>query len=1451
MFLQEGNALYLSGFLSVQQALSQAHITYKLKQLGKDRKNLMFPEIRDLPSPPIYKSDFSFGIQGLAGFVIEIIIFFVVVSLTKYIVQEKELQLKETLHLLGVGSGLQWLAWYIQNFIVLSIGSALITFFWKITLTKEGTSFLPFTHWSIVLFVLLVLSHCMICFSFLMSSLISTTRHVSLITILTLFATDLPYWVFYSVGCAEGLSAFVGLFILSGLSLLATSVKGWESYGDGLQWDNLFLTSWPGDTICAGYILLVMLLASLLSLLLCLYVEKIRPGSYGVSRPWHFLCTCCCPTESLVPYKRILKRILGIHRASPDVERPELKLFEADPQGKTAGVQIRGLSKTFGKMEVVKSVSFDMFEDQITVLMGHNGAGKTTLISMLTGFISPTSGTALVNGYDIRKDRNKARSCIGLCPQQNALFRNLSSAKHIWLFSRLRGLKGAKVKAEVDKYLEKLDLQEKRKTAARNLSGGTQRRLSVACSLCGGVKVLICDEPSSGLDPSARRELWKLILEAKEGCTILLTTHQLDDGEVLGDRIVIISDGQLRCIGSLPFLKKHVDATCLLTCETRKRCDVAKLNSLISRHMGEIRPSSTRGRDVCYKLPLSKSNLFSSLFKDLENHMNELGVRGFGMSSVSLEEIFMTFGAEDSRSRKPGGAEKRDDDDDDDDDDDEDEVENKCCGNFVRHWWAMMIKKTLSLYDSKIYFLLLLSLPIIYYLTTLLKDKDPEDLGKITMNIGEYGGDRVTVLVSEQANSSFDGIRPSHRVEGMIGNDIKSKVISEPVDVYTKNAFKTRKGKGEITFMPAAVTIGSPLIGWVGPRHYVHAAPMTLNLIYNVMAQELLGPKISIEVKSAPFRKRRKTEYMSPDTSAIPTYILIYLIIAMILFSNGIIRERVSHMKMQQEVSGLGMLTYWLSHLLFDMVVFLILALALLLPLYKYAPWDMLLLVLFFIGLAGLIFIYFLMLAFSAKFLAISLILIAAYLLVFVMLILGFLAAFSFKFVYVFIYVANLHPMLAGYFCLSKCFQFLYLCDSYNLVPELTEAEMDCANPLAVFMPQCVCKNPMTWPEMNIMIVGAIIFWLIIMFIEYGSCVWYSCKGGCTFVRKREIEDPKVARKAEKIQAMDADQIGSRALVVREVTKKYCCGSLAVNNISFALRPHYCVGLLGPNGAGKTSTFKMIVGEQSMDMGNIFIAGSSMRTNRNKAMKELGYCPQFDSSFEFFTGRQLLNFYLLLRGTPIKKLKMRCELLADQFGFKKHLDKKIDYYSGGTKRKINAAIACTAKSLICLDEPSAGVDPASRRHVWTIIDELADKGKAVLLTSHNMDEINALCSKSVILVDGQIYAMGSIQHVKNKISKGMLLKTVVIVGPEVMASVLSKIEDEIMKAYPNAILKEKYEFSGRLTFQIPEDSSWSQIYNFVENNRNAWRLADYSVTQISLEDVFEEIAEEKRMRRYR
>jgi len=220
-------------------------------------------------------------------------------------------------------------------------------------------------------------------------------------------------------------------------------------------------------------------------------------------------------------------------------------------------MQMRHLKKRFADKMVVKGLSMNMFEDEITVLLGHNGAGKTTTISMLTGMFPPTSGTAIINGSDIRTNIEGARMSLGICPQHNVLFDEMSVSNHIRFFSRMKGLRGKAVEQEVAKYLKMIELEDKADVASVKLSGGMKRKLSVCCALCGDTKVVLCDEPSSGMDPSARRQLWDLLQQEKVGRTLLLTTHFMDEADVLGDRIAIMCDGELKCHGTSFFLKKQ------------------------------------------------------------------------------------------------------------------------------------------------------------------------------------------------------------------------------------------------------------------------------------------------------------------------------------------------------------------------------------------------------------------------------------------------------------------------------------------------------------------------------------------------------------------------------------------------------------------------------------------------------------------------------------------------------------------------------------------------------------------------------------------------------------------------------------------------------------------------------------------------------------------------------
>ena len=208
--------------------------------------------------------------------------------------------------------------------------------------------------------------------------------------------------------------------------------------------------------------------------------------------------------------------------------------------------------KNFGEVQAVNDLNLTIYQDQIFVLLGHNGAGKTTTINMLTGMLDPSHGKIEVLGLTEMED---IRTKIGVCPQHDTLYDDLTVSEHLELFATFKGLDGDELNEEVNKLIGDVNLEEKREEYAKNLSGGQKRRLSVAIAFTGGSKVIILDEPTSGMDTSARRYIWEMLKNYKNDRIIVLTTHFMDEADYLGDRIAIMAKGNLITCGSSVYLK--------------------------------------------------------------------------------------------------------------------------------------------------------------------------------------------------------------------------------------------------------------------------------------------------------------------------------------------------------------------------------------------------------------------------------------------------------------------------------------------------------------------------------------------------------------------------------------------------------------------------------------------------------------------------------------------------------------------------------------------------------------------------------------------------------------------------------------------------------------------------------------------------------------------------------
>ena len=212
-------------------------------------------------------------------------------------------------------------------------------------------------------------------------------------------------------------------------------------------------------------------------------------------------------------------------------------------------IKINNLTKVYKDITAVDNLNLEIYEGELFALLGVNGAGKTTTIKMLATLTKPTSGDALIFDSSILSDEDKIKEVIDISMQETAIARKLTVEENIDFYAKLSGQSNEELKEIKDKIIEAFELSKVLKKQASKLSGGWQRKLSIALALVSKPKILFLDEPTLGLDVIARRELWKTINELKGKMTIILTTHYMEEAEALSDRIGIMKDGKLLFVG--------------------------------------------------------------------------------------------------------------------------------------------------------------------------------------------------------------------------------------------------------------------------------------------------------------------------------------------------------------------------------------------------------------------------------------------------------------------------------------------------------------------------------------------------------------------------------------------------------------------------------------------------------------------------------------------------------------------------------------------------------------------------------------------------------------------------------------------------------------------------------------------------------------------------------------
>lgn len=842
----------------------------------------------------------------------------------KNVTVERESQLKETMKMMGLSSSLHWLAWFTKCLVLMEISIVGMTILMCTTIAADTPIFIhsnPFLIW--LFFNIYATS--VITFSFLIAVLFKKASTAANVGSIFFFLTLVPFNMFQErfYSFTYILKVLFCLLVNSGMGQGVKMMMIAEGNEVGLRFSNLFMRE-PGVGFSIGEVMLVMTLGIVIQMMLTIYIEKVFPGDIGVPEVWYY---------PVMPCVRFLRKRMGYNSlVNRDAMLQERRIsgseFEDEPTNLKAGIRINNLSKMFGSKAAVNKLNLNIFEDQITVLLGHNGAGKTTTMQMLTGMFQPSSGTAYLNGKDIRTEIDEARQSLGICPQHNILFDELTVCEHIEFFSRLKGVTGKRqIADEIRRYVSLLELKDKLDAQSKTLSGGMKRKLSIGIALCGNSKIVMCDEPSSGMDPAGRRALWDLLIAEKRGRTILLTTHHMDEADVLGDRIAIMAEGQLRTVGSSFFLKKKFGTGYRLICVKEPACDANLILDMLKQYAPDTIMESDVQREAIFIISEEHFPTFEHIFKRLEDNAEKLRVSSFGCNLSTLEEVFLKLGTEsysgedehDAPASISGSAAILI---------DESELSMKITGAKLMLYQieAMTLKKFYYLrrnYRSILYMAIftvwmtiaLMSAPKISF----------NSVPPLDISFSTYDG---STTVIQKDNAPDDLVKA---YTSLFGGKNDVELITEDMNKYI-----LKKANDSLPILNRQYLIGATIsksgnTAWFNGQPF-HTMPLSLNTLNRAILKQQAGSKYDISVTNKPYvwivnSDDSGTSRVDNDIFAIvPALILFYFLLIYwpSIFIGFYIKERESRAKLLQLISGANRFIYWITAFIVDYIIFFI-----------------------------------------------------------------------------------------------------------------------------------------------------------------------------------------------------------------------------------------------------------------------------------------------------------------------------------------------------------------------------------------------------------------------------------------------------------------------------------------------------------------------------------------------
>ena len=1363
-----------------------------------------------------YRTDPFGSVVGILGpFFIIIAYMFHLVTYVFRMVKEKESKVKEGMKIMGLTDGIYFLSYFIQ-YSIISIFDSLVNaiiFSYIFTKIPSLVFFFIFFLFALNIFAL----------AFFFQSFIDKAKGSMIISLILYFIMFFMFMLVMddetSYGMKIGFSIFPPVTIYLGIALLGNFQSHFRQFH--LK-DILYVF-----TNYSVLTMFIMLIADLLIyLFLGYYLQNILPHDFGVRRPWYFIFT-----PSYWGCKKKKKNLI-IGENPPKEEKEELILdnqtnlngnFESEDIYKEMldpkdSIKIREIVKKFDDGKVaVNHVNLNLYKNEIFALLGHNGAGKTTLISMLTGLYEATEGEAIYDNMNILLPENMSifREKIGICPQHDVLFSDLDIREHLGLFAIFKGVSSNEIELEINKIIKDFQLEDVQHTLAKNLSAGQRRKLSIAISLVGGSEIIFLDEPSSGMDITSRRNLWEILKRQCDNKIIILTTHYMEEASVLGKRIGIINLGKMKCIGTPLFLIERFGKYMNITLNKEEGAVNEKICQFITDKVGEAKYESL-SEEILARIPKDCFNQENGMnlhnfFEELDENLNELKIKSYSVSMPTLEDVFLNVAQDEANERFSLRVDMQ-----------KTSSENNllelnylnkfsCCGKFCADFRTNFIRRLYLIIRDKKGFIMEVFCPVALILIGCIISQ--VNFSYSTKPFGSKDINRLGNQTIYYASLDKEINKDNYFINGL--NNVTCKNLTEfdkymdTNEAYAINQFikvlydKTKDlestSEQEIDMNAAEYKgcYGNMLLLKEGntntDKNYeavfvvnsrvIQGVPLYTSAFLEQIIKKGSNNKVSINYQHKVMGFTYEEEMQSNGSSSI---IVFFVAIAYALipanFISIIVRERNNNSKHLMKLSGMNMLSYWLTNFIYELIKFYFTGGICLLILFLFEYNTPYIIQFYFLYGPSLVFMtYAISFLFKDESNAQNkTILLHA--------LIGALGSNVILILRQIDTTKSIGQFLEFIFCLlpSFCFSFAYNLGNSKDSIIMSEYGKEYVNDDNILMEEfLLLKGPYSF------LVAEIFIYMFILIIEEAASNKAICCQRRLNINNNEIgRDSGVIREEQRAQT-DKDISGGGNLInlnnennymirVKNLQKEYhscCCRNRnrAIKNLNFCLEKGECFGLLGLNGAGKTTTFKCITQELSPTYGEIFLDGTKTNNDFDSIKNKFGYCPQYDAIFEYMTVFENLEFYAKLKGVKREFLTQIINKVIYEMRLEEFIKKMAGRLSGGNKRKLSVAIAMLCSPpIILLDEPSTGMDPEARRFMWSSIHKLSIMGKksSIIMTTHSMDEAETLCKRMGIMVNGEFVCLGRAHEIKDKYGYGYELN--VRIKP-----MSEKLEDEL------------------------------------------------------------------------